>query len=99
MSIEITARNVEIPVSLQEYAKKKAAMIEADFPKTTSIRVVFELESHLYKAQMTAVVGGVQLVGSAEDEGNFIKALDDAADKLYRQARKHEDKIGDNRKA
>ena len=35
---------------------------------------------------------------SAEEADNFIKAIDEAADKLFRQARKHEDKIGDNRK-
>lgn len=99
MSIEITARNKDIPASLQEYAKKKADAFEAEFPKTESVRVILDSERHLYKVQMTATVVGTPFAGAAEDGDNFIKAIDDAADKLYRQARKHFDKIGDNRKA
>ncbi len=99
MSIEVTIRNKEIPASMSDYAKKKAEAFEADFPKTSSVHVVLDTITHLYKAQFTAVVAGTQFTSEVEDDANFIKAIDDAADKLYRQARKHQDKIGDNHKA
>lgn len=98
MSIEVTARDKDIHVSLHEYASKKAANFEAEFPKTSSVHVVLDTERHLYKVQFEATVAGTPFAASAEESDNFIKAIDEAADKLFRQARKHEDKIGDNRK-
>jgi ribosomal subunit interface protein len=99
MSIEVTARNKDIPASLQDYAKGKAASIASEFPKTSEVRAVLDADRHIYKALFTATVAGSQFAGEAQDGDNFMKAVDEAADKLFRQIRKHEDKIGDNRKA
>ncbi len=98
MSIEVTARNKEIPANLQEYARKKAAAFEAEFPKTSAVHVVLDADRHLFKAQFSATVCGTSFAGAAEDADNFMKAVDEAADKLHRQARKQQDKVGDNRK-
>lgn len=98
MAIEITARNKDIPANLLDYAKKKAAEFESDFQKTSSVRVVLDAAKHLYTAQFEATVCGDSFAGSAEDSDNFMKAVDEAADKLYRQVRKQQDRIGDNRK-
>ncbi len=99
MSIEVTIRNKEIPASLSDYATEKGKAFEADFPKTTQFHVILDTEPHLFKAHFSATVCGTQFDSTGEDADNFIKAIDDAADKLYRQARKHQDKIGDNHKA
>ena len=98
MSIEVTSRNKDIPASLQDYAREKAAAFEAEFPKTSAVHVVLDADRHLSKAQFTATVAGVSFAGASDDADNFMKAVDEAADRLYRQARRQQDKIGDNRK-
>lgn len=99
MGIEATARNKDIPAQSLEYAKKKAAAIEAEFEKTSQVHVVLDSERHLFKAQFTATVRGENFTASAEDEANFVKAIDDAWDKLFAQIRKRQSIVGDNRKA
>ncbi|MBQ7722470.1 MAG: ribosome-associated translation inhibitor RaiA [Kiritimatiellae bacterium] len=98
MAIEITSRNKDIPASMQDYARGKAAAIEKEYPKTSSVKVVLDLDRHLYGAHFTATVDGFQFDAEASDSDNLAKAIDEAADKTDRQIRKQLDKIGDNRK-
>lgn len=98
MSIEVTARHKDISTRLQDYAKGKAEGISADYPKTTSVKVVLDFDRHVYKTHVTATIDGFQFDGDAEDNDNIIKTIDEATDKVYRQARKQFDKLGDNRK-
>lgn len=98
MSIEVTARHKDISAKLQDYARSKAEAIGADYPKTSSVKVVLDFDRHVYKTHVNAVVDGFQFDGDAEDNDNIIKTIDEATDKVYRQIRKQLDKIGDNRK-
>lgn len=99
MAIEATARNKEIPAKALDYAREKAAAIEKDFDKVSQVRAVLDSERHLFKAQFEAIVRGDSFSASAENADNFVKAIDDAWDKLFAQIRKHGERIGDNRKA
>lgn len=96
MSIEVTARHKDISAKLQDYAKEKGEAISADYPKTSSVKVVLDFERHVYKTHFTATVAGTQFDAESEDAENIIKTIDEAAEKLDRQIRKQQDKIGDN---
>ena len=98
MSIEVTARHKDISARLQDYARGKASAIEAEYPKTTSVKVVLDFDRHVYRTHVSATVDGFQFDGDAEDADNIMKTIDEAADKVDRQIRKQLDKIGDNRK-
>ncbi len=93
MSIEVTARHKDIHADLQSYAKAKAEAFSADYPKTSSVRVVLDFDRHIYKAQVVATVNGTAYVGEAEDPENIRKAIDDASDKADRQVRKQLQKL------
>jgi ribosomal subunit interface protein len=98
MSIEVTARHKDISARLQDYARGKAEAIEAEYPKTTSVKVVLDFDRHVYRTHVTATVNGFQFDGESDDTDNIVKTIDEAADKVDRQIRKQLDKIGDNRK-
>jgi ribosomal subunit interface protein len=98
MSIEVTSRHKDISDRLQDYARGKAAAIEAEYQKTSSVKVVLDFDRHIYRAHFTATVDGIQFDAEADDSENIVKAIDDAADKANRQIRKQLDKMGDNRK-
>lgn len=96
MSIEVTARHKDISAKLQSYARQKGEEVSADYPKTSSVKVVLDFDRHVYRAHFTATVAGVQFDAESEDAENIIKAIDESADKLNRQIRKQQDIIGDN---
>ena len=98
MSIEVTARHKDISSRLQDYARGKAEAIEAEYSKTTSVKIVLDFDRHIYRTHVTATVDGFQFDGESEDTDNIVKTIDEAADKVNRQIRKQMDKIGDNRK-
>ena len=98
MSIEVTARHKDISARLQDYAREKAATIESEYPKTSSVKVVLDFDRHVYRTHVTATVDGIQFDGDADDTDNIVKTIDEAADKVNRQIRKQLDKMGDNRK-
>lgn len=98
MSIEVTARNKEIPSALHAKAKEKGGLLKDEFPALTALHVVLDSDKHLYKVQISATYTGTLLSSEAADAENFLKSLDEAFEKMHRQLRKLQDKIGDNRK-
>ena len=88
MTVEITARHERIGATLQAYARKKAETLCADFPRTESVRVVLDVERHLYRAEFVVTCKGTQCVGMAEAPENMVAAIDEAVEKVTRQLRK-----------
>lgn len=97
MSIEITARHMNIGQDLQDYAREKADALLVTFPRIEHIHVILDHQKHLYVGEVV-VQGRNHLRIEAEDSADdMLVSLDRAFDKAERQLRKERDKIQSHR--
>ncbi len=97
MSIEITARHLNIGEHLQTYARERAEAIMEAFPKTEFVHVILDHERHLFIAEFVAQHKGPFRVESSNEHEDMVAAIDGASEKINRQLRKHRDKVVDHR--
>jgi len=96
MSIEITARHMNISSTIQEYAKTKAEQMVADFPRVEHLHVILDHQKHLFVAEIV-VQGRNHIRLEAEHSSDDMRAsLDHAFDRAERQLRRERDKILDH---
>lgn len=93
MSVEITARHLNISPILQAYARKRAEALLAEFPKTEFVHVILDSERHNYIAEVVAQHKGMAQVKARETSEDMIAAIDAAALKAEKQIRKRHQKL------
>ncbi len=96
MNFNITGHHVEITDSLRDYVSQKLNRVEGHFDKITSVKVTLTVEKLQQKAEATLHVAGNDIHADSV-QGDMYAAIDDLADKLDRQVRKHKSKITDHR--
>ena len=97
MSIEVTARHMNIGEETQEYARRKAARLIEDFPRVEHVHVILDHQKHIYVAEVV-VQGRHHIRIEAEDSSDdVIVSLDRAIDKAEKQLRKEHDKVHNHR--
>lgn len=97
MQIEISGQNVEITEALRAYVIEKTQRIERHFENLTSGHFVLKLEKLVHTAEGTINVGGRPNPIHAEaDAEDMYAAIDELADKLDRQVRRHKSKVTDH---
>lgn len=99
MSIEITARHMNIRQEMQDYAREKADALLDDFPRLEHVHVILDHQKHLFVGEVV-VQGRNHLRIEAEDSSDDITvSLDRAFDKARVQLRKERDKVQSHRVA
>jgi putative sigma-54 modulation protein len=93
MSVEITARHLNITAELQEHARVRAAALAAAFPKVEHVHVILDVQRHLHVAEVVVQHKGLTRVEAKEATADMVAALDAAIVKVEKQLRKHRDKV------
>jgi putative sigma-54 modulation protein len=93
MSIEITARHLNITAELQEHARRRTEALVAEFPKIEFAHVILDVQRHLYVAEVVVQHKGLPQVEAKESTGDMVASIDAAAIKVEKQLRKHREKI------
>ncbi len=96
MSIEITARHVEVGDRLQQYARDKADTLSEEFPTIQHVHVILDSERHLYSAEFIVQVKHHHVESSDETE-DMTASIDSAFEKAERQLRKLRDRVIEHR--
>lgn len=97
MSIEITVRHIDVSPGLQAYARERAEILSAEFPRVEYVHVILDAEKHRRMAEIT-VQGKNRIRVEADAETENIQAsLDAAFEKVERQLRKHRDRVQEHR--
>ena len=99
MNIQITAKKIEIPQEIREYAKEKFGKLEKFNQKVQSIEAVIKAEERSIICEMIIRVDNRDSV-VIEVEGDTIQAaVDLAAGKAERQLRKDKERDSVRRRA
>lgn len=98
MQINITGHHVEITESLSAYVHEKLERLARHFENVTNVHVILTVEKERQKAEATVHASGRDLFAESTDE-NMYAALDNLADKLDRQIRKHKEKLTDHHRS
>ena len=98
MNIVINGRNVGVSDSLRKYAEDKIGRFDKYLPGITEAVVTLSVQRHIHKAEVLMKANGamIQAVGNT---GDLFSAIDEVADKLDRQVKKHKEKLSSQRKS
>ena len=99
MSIEITARHMQLRDDIQEYAREKVEAICEAFPRIEHAHVILDKEKHHRIAEIVVQAKNHVRIGSKESADSFRAAIDACLDKAERQLRRSRDKIQDHKPA
>lgn len=97
MSIEITARHMNIGEDTQDYAREKAERLLSDFPRVEHVHVILDHQKHIYVAEVVVQGRNHIRIEAEESSDDVIASLDKAIDRAERQLRKERDKVQDHR--
>lgn len=96
MSIEITARHMDVGERVQGYARERAGKLSEEFPTIQHVHVILDAERHLYSAEFIVQVKHHHVEASDETE-DMISSIDSAFEKAERQLRKLRDRVVEHR--
>ncbi len=97
MSIEVTARHMEISNGTQEYARTKAEELMRVFPGIEYIHIILDHERHNKLAEIVVQARNHIKIEAEEKSDKLRGSLDSVIDKIERQMRKQLDKIQDHK--
>ncbi len=93
MQLTISGHQIELTSSMKNYIGEKMQRVERHFDHLNSIDVVLHVEKKIHhKAEATVNAKGITMHAHA-DSDNMYATIDDLADKLDSQVRKHKEKI------
>ncbi|HRR33883.1 MAG TPA: ribosome-associated translation inhibitor RaiA [Kiritimatiellia bacterium] len=95
MPIEVTIRHQNAAPGLKEYAELRAAKLMEQFPKIGSVRVVVDVQRHLYEAEIIVQQKNLTAVGTKEHADSARAVIDTAAARVEKQLRKMLNKRAD----
>ena len=91
MQVNISGHHVEVTPPLRDYIEQKLKRLEGHFDKITNVTVIMKVEKLQQKVEATLQIPGGEVVANAEHEDMYA-AIDDLAEKLDRQLKKHKEK-------
>jgi len=95
---QLSARHVEVPKALREYAKEKAERLSRFEDRIRKVRVVLSPDGGAFRAEMSvSMTRGAKVIGEATGTG-FPEALDLAVDRVERQLAREKERVTARRK-
>lgn len=95
MQPDISGQNIEVTDALRAYVTEKVDRLERHLTNLMDVHVVLAVEDYRHKAEINIKVNGTTLHADAEDKDMYA-AIDAMADKIDRQARRHQGKSNDH---
>ena len=91
MQLTITFRNLEASETLKEHAKERVERVTRHLDVAGMAHVVFSLERHLHRADVT-VAAGALLLRAGHATPDLVVSLELACDRLEEQLRREKDR-------
>lgn len=91
----VTFKGMDSSDAVKEYASKRALKLAKHLHNMTHVDFVFATEKNDHIAQAHVVSGDFEAKAEARSE-NMYAAIDDLADKLVQQTRKHKERLSDH---
>ena len=98
MEIRVTGRHVEVSPAVKEYAQEKLGKLARFFNRVTSIELLLESVREVQRAEAVAHVEHNAPVVAHSDNADVIAAIDEVAEKIERQLKKHKEIVRDGKK-
>ncbi|HKJ87134.1 MAG TPA: ribosome-associated translation inhibitor RaiA [Gammaproteobacteria bacterium] len=92
MQLDVSGQNIEITDSLRDYVREKVDRVGRHIDNVTAAHVVLSVEKFRNLAEINLTAQGTILHADAEDKDMYA-AIDAMADKIDRQARRHQGKV------
>src|SRR5512147_538076 len=92
MQVNITFRHIEPTEALKSHATEKVEHVQRYVDRPSGAHVVLYLENLLHHADITLKAGSFLVRGQAKS-ADMYASIDQAAEKLERQLKKHKDKL------
>lgn len=96
MQINITARHFELAETHRSHADQVIKKLNRYLDHIINADLILTLEKYRYTAELNIQVDGA-LLTSKEEAAELYLALDQAAEKMERQLKKHKEKLRDHR--
>ena len=95
MSVEVTARHMDAPDDIQNYAREKGDLLIEEFPRLEHVHVILNVEKHRQIASVVVQAKNRIRTESKEASDSMRASIDQAMDKTERQLRRLRDKVQD----
>lgn len=99
MNIQITAKKIEIPQEIRDYAKEKFSKLEKFNHKVNSVEAVIKAEDHSIVCELIVRIDNSDSVVIEVEEETIQAAVDVAVSKAERQIRKNKERDSVRRRA
>ncbi len=97
IAVNTVARHCDVPDFVTGRANRKIAKLVRFEPRLTSAKIVFHTERHLHRVEAVLSLKGDEPVVARGEAGDFVTALDQAADRLGRILRRRRDQLVERR--
>lgn len=98
MQVNITFRHLEPTDALKAHVKGRVEHVQRYIDRPSEAHAVLHVENLDHHAEITVKAGRFLLRGSAKSQDMYA-SIDQAADKIEKQLKKHKEKIHDRHKA
>ncbi len=98
MNVNITARHVDMTPALREYIESKVDRIQRVFDRGTNLQVTLDVDSDQQRAEMILTGTKNTSVVAHDVADDLYAAIDGTVDKLVRQLKRYNAKIGHGRR-
>lgn len=98
MRIEVTARHLMLPESVQEMLHAKLEKLSRLDEKILSVHAIFGKVKYLFTVELTLAGRGLRLVAKGSHAKDLLTAMEEALAKIDRQLKKEEKKRIESRR-
>ncbi|MEO8459111.1 MAG: ribosome-associated translation inhibitor RaiA [Dokdonella sp.] len=95
MLVHVKGHQVEVTPALHDHAVGKFERLARTFDHANELTIVLSVEKLLHKAEGTLMIAG-RTLHAESTSADMYAAIDDLADKLVVQVRKHKEKLTDH---
>jgi putative sigma-54 modulation protein len=96
MQVNITFRHLEPTEALKSHVKGRVEHVQRFLDRPTEAHAVLHVENLAHHAELTVKAGRFLLRGTAKTKDMYA-SIDEAADKIERQLKKHKSKLHDHK--
>lgn len=93
MQINVSGHQVIVTPALHDYVEKKLDRIVRHFDHLHDVNVILSVEKLLHQAEATLRCAANKTIHADATAADMYAAIDELADKLDRQVKKHKEKL------
>lgn len=97
MAVEITGRHVDVSDSMRDYAQKRIAKLNEEFPRVDKVHVILDIQKYVHMAEVIVHASRHIRVEAKAQSENMYAAIDEVVDKVEKQLRRTIEKRHDHK--